>query len=345
MSAANGNVLAVGIDLGTSRSSVSVSNGQRHVIDSYVGYPVDMVARKVLKRDVLVGKEALEFRSMVHLFRPLEEGLIKEGSSKDEAAVRELLGHLLKLAGADESSRNGARVRAVVGVPAETLRTNKQQVRKAMNGLVDSLMIVSEPFAVAYGLEALLHTLIIDIGAGTTDFCVMKGRFPSEEEQRTLTTAGDWIDQQLERLVAARNPNARFSIHMVREWKERYSFVGQPQGPVKVMVPVEGRPTEIDITTEMRQACESILPHMVETMIDLLSRVEPEYQEKVRQNVILAGGSALIGGLGQYLQQALNEVGGGRVRVVKDPIFSGSDGGLAIAQDAPDSDWEKLTAG
>lgn len=340
-----GNALAVGIDLGTSRSSVSVSNGQRHVVESYVGYPVDMVAKKVLKRPVLVGREALENRSMVHLYRPLEEGLIREGSAKDEAAVRELLQHLLQLAGADAASRNGAKVRAVVGVPAETLRTNKQQVRKAMAGLVDSLMIVSEPFAVAYGLEALLHTMIIDIGAGTNDFCVMKGRLPTEEEQRTLTTAGDWIDQQLSRLVKAHHPDASFSMYMVREWKEKWSFVGEPISSVRVIVPVSGRPTEIDITAEMRQACEGILPSMVETMIDLLSRVEPEYQEKVRQNVILAGGTALIGGLGQYLQRELNAVGGGRVRVVKDPVFSGSDGGLAIAQDAPDEDWERLSAG
>ena len=34
--------LCVGIDLGTSRSSVSASNGERHVVDSYVGWPVDM---------------------------------------------------------------------------------------------------------------------------------------------------------------------------------------------------------------------------------------------------------------------------------------------------------------
>jgi molecular chaperone DnaK (HSP70) len=29
--------LCVGIDLGTSRSSISASSGERHVIDSYVG--------------------------------------------------------------------------------------------------------------------------------------------------------------------------------------------------------------------------------------------------------------------------------------------------------------------
>src|SRR6187455_713776 len=201
-------VLHVGIDLGTSRSSISSSNGERLVIESYVGWPLDMVARKVLKKPVLVGSEALQNRSMLDLHRPLEQGLIKEGSDKDEAAVRELLWHLLSLVGVDRDNKNGKKVRAVVGVPAEALRVNKQHVRKAMQGAVDSLMIVSEPFAVAYGLEALLHSMIIDLGAGTTDFCVMNGRLPTEDEQRTLPQAGDWIDEQLFRLVKERHPQA-----------------------------------------------------------------------------------------------------------------------------------------
>ncbi len=342
---ASNQVLSVGIDLGTSRSSVSVSTGQRQVIESYVGYPVDLVARKVLKKEVLVGREALDNRSMVHLFRPLEEGLIKEGSEKDEAAVRELLVQLLRQAGIDTQSRNGKKIRAVIGVPAEALRVNKQQVRKAMAGVVDNLMIVSEPFAVAYGLEALLHTLIIDIGAGTADFCVMKGRLPTEDEQRTLTNAGDWVDAQLFRLVSERYPEATISIHMVRDWKEHSSFVGEPKSRVVVTAPVAGKPTELDITDPMRQACEALVPPIVETVVDLLSRVEPEFQEKVRQNVILSGGTGLIDGLGQRIQRELQAVGGGRVRVVKDPVFCGSDGGLAIALDAGDSDWEKLAAG
>ena len=49
--------LCVGIDLGTSRSSISASTGERHVVDSYVGWPVDMVARKLVKKSVLVGRE------------------------------------------------------------------------------------------------------------------------------------------------------------------------------------------------------------------------------------------------------------------------------------------------
>jgi rod shape-determining protein MreB len=334
--------LQVGIDLGTSRSAISASNGEKFVVDSFVGWPADMVARKVLKRQVLIGHEALANRTMLDLHRPLERGLLKE-SDKDVEAVRELLRHLLSLVGVKNGNAE-QKVNAVVGVPAASLRTNKQYLRSAMKGIVDSLMIVSEPFAVAYGLDALLHTMIIDIGAGTTDFCVMKGRYPTEEDQRTLTVAGDSIDAQLQKAVEEKYPDANFTIFMVRDWKEKHSFVGSAGGPVKVTVPVKGVPTEIDITSEMRAACESLLAPTIETMLDLLSRVEPEFQEQVRANIILSGGGGLIRGLDKALEEALKQVGSGKVRVMHDPVFVGSDGGLALATDAPDTDWEKLTA-
>jgi rod shape-determining protein MreB len=213
-----------------------------------------------------------------------------------------------------------------------------------MKEITDNLMIVSEPFAVAYGLEELLHAMVIDIGAGTTDFCVMNGHYPTDEDQRTLTNAGDAIDEQLAKLVRERFPDSQFSIHMIREWKEKWSFVGEPARRVMVNAPIAGKPTQLDITNEIRAACESLLPPVTETMLDLLSRVEPEYQEKVRNNIILAGGCSLIAGLADSLQERLAEVGGGRVRVVEDPIFAGSNGGLALALDATDSDWERLSA-
>jgi rod shape-determining protein MreB len=335
--------LCLGIDLGTSRSSVSASSGERHVVDSYVGWPVDMVARKLVQKPVLVGREALENRSMLDLRRPLERGVIREGSEKDEEAVLELLRHLMSLAGLKHKGKNRPKVRAVVGVPAEAFRVSKQRLRTAMDGMADSIMLVSEPFAVAYGLEALLHAMIVDIGAGTTDFCIMQGRYPAEEDQRTLPDAGDAIDDQLAKMIRERHPEAQFSIHMIRDWKERWSFVGEPKRRAVVNVPVRGKATEIDITDEMRAACESIVAPICETMMDLMARVEPEYQDKVRHNVILAGGTSLIPGLPEVLDRALAELGGGRTTVVKDPIFAGSDGGLAIARDATTADWERLS--
>jgi rod shape-determining protein MreB len=337
-------ILNVGIDLGTSRSAISASNGEKFVVDSYVGWPADMVARKVLKRDVLIGHEAVANRTMLDHHRPLERGLLKEGSDKDVEAVRELLKHLLRLVGVNNGKKGDASVRAVVGVPAASLRTNKQYLRNAMKGIVDSLLIVTEPFAVAYGLDALLHTMIIDIGAGTTDFCVMKGRYPTDEDQRTLTVAGDSIDTQLHKLLEERYPQANVTLFMVRDWKEKYSFVGEPPERVVVTAPVKGVPTELDITNELRTACETILPPVIETMLDLLARVEPEFQERVRNNIILSGGGGLIRGLAQALENALKAVGGGSVKYMEDPVFIGSDGGLALATDAPEGDWEKLSA-
>jgi rod shape-determining protein MreB and related proteins len=342
---ASSDLLHVGIDLGTSRSSISASNGERFVVDSFVGWPADMVAKKILKRNVLIGHDAVANRTMLDLHRPLERGLLKEGSDKDVEAVRELLKHLLGLVGVKKNGKvDSSNVRAVVGVPAAALRTNKQYLRNSMKGIVDSLMIVSEPFAVAYGLNALLHTMIVDIGAGTTDFCVMKGRYPTEEDQRTLTIAGDSIDAHLLKLIEERYPQANVTMFMVREWKEKFSFVGNAPKRCLAVAPVKGVPTELDITNEIKAACETILPPVVETMLDLLSRVEPEFQEKVRNNIILSGGGGLIRGLPQALEDALRQVGGGKVTYMEDPVFVGSDGGLALALDAPDSDWERLSA-
>lgn len=335
-------ILNVGIDLGTSHCAVSASNGQRHVVESYVGWPADMVARKVLRKDVLIGSEAIKNRSMLDLHRPLERGLIKEGSEKDLAAVRDLLRHLLHLVGVPASGKR-PKVRAVVGVPAEAMRVNKQQVRAALQGSVDGVMIVSEPFAVAYGLDALLHSLVIDLGAGTTDFCVMRGRFPSDDDQRTLTNGGDSIDDYLLKLISERYPQAQITIYMVRQWKEQHGFVGKPQSKVEVTAPVAGRPTQFDITEPLRIACESIVAPVSETMLDLLPRVEPEFQADVRGNILLAGGVSQLAGLRPALEKALEPLGGGKVKAVKDPVFCGSDGGLAIALDALETDWEKIS--
>ena len=252
--------------------------------------------------------------------------------------MQELLRHLISLAGA----RDGQPIRAVVGVPAEALRVSRQNLRSAVKGVADALMIVSEPFAVSYGMDALLHTMIVDIGAGTTDFCVMRGRYPTEEDQRTLTNAGDSVDEQLMTLVRAKHPDAQFSdLHGPRVEGE-VELRRRARRPRRRHRPESRQGHPIDITSEMRRACESLVAPVTETMADLLARVEPEYQERVRHNIILAGGAPRSPGLAAAIERVLGDYGGGAVRVVEDPVFAGSNGSLAIALDASEGDWESL---
>jgi rod shape-determining protein MreB len=331
-------VLFVGIDLGTSRSSISASNGQRQWIESYVGWPKDFVAAQVVGKPVLFGAEALEYRLSVEMCRPLQHGIIKEGIDRSEEAVKEIIRHLVQMAGAGP----GQKINAVVGVPSDSLKTNKLAIRKAVAEFVDSLVVVTEPFAVAYSLGLLNNALVIDIGAGTTDFCIMHGTLPGEEDQKTLLQAGDYVDDQLYSYLQERYPRSTFNKNMVRQWKEQYSFVGESAEEVKVVIPVDGKPVVHDIRAEMKRACESILPAMVETTTQMIARFDPEFQAKIRKNIVIAGGGSLIAGIREYLQDALKEYGPSNVLCVKDPLFAGSDGALKLAQEMPPQYWEKL---
>ena len=328
--------MIVGIDLGTSRSAISASNGKKKWVESYVGWPKDFIAKKVVGAPILFGEEAVSHRLSLDLYRPLKNGVIKEGTARDEEAVKELIHHLISLV---QVKKDAEKVRAVVGVPAESFKVNKVAIKKAVAEYAEALLVVSEPFAVAYGVNALDNAMVIDVGAGTVDFCIMHGTVPTEEDQRTVLTAGDYIDQQLYNFLEERYPQSDFNLNMVRRFKEKFSYVGEPDRAIKVDIPVDGRPTKHDITDEMKRACESILPAIVESTLELIAKFDPEYQDVIRKNIILAGGGSQINGLAEYLEKVLSEYGEAKVLVVDDALYSGAEGALALAQDMPEDYW------
>jgi rod shape-determining protein MreB and related proteins len=330
--------LHIGIDLGTSRSAVAASNGTREWIESYVGWPKDFVSRKALGKDVVFGTEALNNRLSLDLYRPLQHGVIKEGTARDGEAATTLIRHLIELA----QPSSEVSVQLAVGVPAEALKTNRLALKEAVADRVDTLMIVSEPFAVAYGRGLLNDALIIDIGAGTTDVCVMRGSVPTDEDQRTILTAGDYIDQQLLGLLIEKHPHARFTLEAARQYKEEAAFVGQIDEIIEVSVPINGKIVTIDITEEIGRACEKIISPMVDTTMELIARYDAEYQERIRGNIIVAGGGSQIQNLAATLEAAFNEYGPSKVECVDDALFAGVDGTLALAKEMPEEYWEQV---
>jgi len=340
-------VLYIGMDLGTSRTSVSASNGVRETVYSMVGYPKDVVSRKLLKKDVLFGKEALEKRLSLKMYKPLEKGVLKysgDGSMTEEMklnlkAAQDLIGEAIRMA----RPRKDELIYCVIGAPAEASMKNKEAIIEAARAHVDSVMLCSEPFSVAYGLDWLEDVLVIDIGAGTTDLCRMHGTMPEDADQVMYEIAGDAVDAELKRLILQTCTGAQVSDLMVKEIKERYSFVGDTSERVVVELPVSGKPTSFDITDQMRKACAVLIDPILEGIYRLISTFDPEFQVRLKNRVLLAGGGSMIRGLDTAIERAMKDrLGGGRVIRIEEPIYGGSNGALKIAHDMPEEFWEKL---
>lgn len=344
-------VLYVGMDLGCYKTSIAATNGVRQEVHSIVGWPKDPVARRMLGKDIVFGQEVYRHRLALEVVRPFEKGALKyvddatagippEKLARYKEAARELVKHVISLVGAPQ----GTVVYGVIGSPARASILNKQALIDACKGTFDAVMIVSEPFAVAYGMNQFEDTLVVDIGAGTTDLCRMHGTIPTEADQITIAKGGDFIDESAARRIRKNNPGIEFSINMVRDAKERFSYVHDIDDRAVVEWPDSGgRPTKVDISKELKEACRSLVPEIVEGLRALVSTFDAEFQKRILQNVILAGGGSQMRGLDRLIEQELRQYGGGRVTRVQEPIFAGANGALKLSVDMPDEYWKQIS--
>lgn len=329
--------LYLGIDLGTYETTIAASNGMVASTVSAVGWAKDIVSKRFLKQDILFGAEAMKNKLALDFYRPLEDGVIKE-TERDQEAARELIKHVLKLV----KPENYKKVYAVIGAPAQASLKNQQAILDAAREIIDAVTIISEPFAVAYGEANIYNTLVIDIGAGTTDLCRLRGTMPAPEDQITMTKAGDYIDYQLIESIQSRIKGAQVSKDMVRRWKEAYSFVMKPPKPIIVEVTVDGKPLKVDITASILKSCEAIVGDIEANVTRLISTFDPEFQPALKQNILLAGGGSLIRNLDTFLEQRLKPLGHVRIKKVRNPIEAGAIGALSLAMDVTDEYWRGL---
>jgi len=129
----------------------------------------------------------------------------------------------------------------------------------------------------------------------------------------------------------------------VKEIKERHAAVSDEMEKVMVQLPVQGKPTDFDITQLMREACRSIVPPIVDGLGKLVATFDPEFQGRLKDRVLLAGGGSQIRGLDSAIEREMHyKLGGGRVVRIEEPMYGGSNGALKIAHDMPAEFWEKL---
>ncbi len=331
--------LLLGIDLGTSRTAVVSSDGYHDISSSVVGYPKDVIGLKLLGKPQVFGKEALENPSALTLYQPFEDGLVREANHYNYNTAYELLKNAI--AQATEAGGGGPAC-GIISVPARASLQNKKFLSHIARELLDVSLIVPKPFMVAYNINRLNNSIIVDIGAGTVDICAMKGTVPHLDDLVTLTKAGNYIDSRFEALVAERHPDCQTSKGQLRHLKEQFSFIKEYGGEVVTTLRSDGVPVEVDLSDELRSACESILPDILEHLVSMFKAFDPEAQPEVLENIFISGGGSLIQGIDEVVALHLVEYGDVHVRCIDDSGLIGAQGALKLAQDIDPEVWGQV---
>ena len=331
-----GDRLYLGIDLGTFQSSIAASNGQGETVETIVGKPKDPIARNFLKRDTLFGADALKNKLACNLYRPLAAGVAQDDEN-NLAAAKAFVTHLVESVDPEEFDE----VYGVICSPSHISFVDKSNLVSILRGQVNAIMVVSEPFAVAFGLEEIGGSIVVDIGAGTVDVARVYGTFPNEDDETSMETAGDWIDEELKIMVEKKYTGAQLTKDMVRLWKEAGSYIGDDREMV-VELSVDGKKQVVDVGDLVGIACTNLVPHVVNAIKGIVAGADPEYQPIMRNNIILSGGGSLIEGLADAVAEGLADIGDVSVWCAEDPITKVATGALALAEAMPDDQYTSI---
>ncbi|MFI5337969.1 MAG: rod shape-determining protein [Opitutales bacterium] len=347
----------VGLDWGTNTSCLMASplHSQETTVSeqipTVIGVASDNVLDGVLPGNArtLFGREAQKYRMHLQLHHPLSAGVIAD-LPKARVYAQYLRSRLPQDAG---------EIRAVIGMPASSDLVARENARAAVQGLFSKVLFVPEPFLAAMGYrdetrlsdpdyqDPVLNSLYIDIGAGSTDVCLVQGHYPTVEDQMSVPFAGDAVDQLIHDAILAAYPDCGLTLNRVREIKEKHSFAlpEDATSPVIATIIVGGKPRKIDVTAQVGAGCEALLQKVFDMTCQLLARSNPDLVTELLQNVIVTGGGSLIKGFGVALQTKLLEEGfeNPRVRTLGENYKNYvALGALKAARQAKDRQWQNL---
>ena len=348
---ATATAVLVGLDFGTNTTVLTAShqgkklNLKKDLSKTVVGFPREGIIPGILPSDTenLFGTEALDYRLHLDLKWPLHEGCVQ-----DVDTCRIFVQYLRHLVD-DEDKWS---LWGVVGAPANSAPDEQKALRSTMVGVFDRLLIVPEPFLAAMGLrddpgfrtggDPTKHSLIVDVGAGTTDLCLVRGYYPAEDDQISFPQAGNFVDDLILQGISRRYPDLKLTRVTVTQLKENHSFVEGFRHDAKVKVYVDGRPRMVDFTEIIQEACEALVPIILKGIKELLSRCDSDSIVDVMQNIIITGGGSQIHGLSEKIQTLLISDGYDCARAVTPDDYKRivARGALKVAEHVREDQWQ-----
>jgi rod shape-determining protein MreB and related proteins len=307
----------VGVDLGTANTLVYLK-GQGIVLNE----PSIVAIRRDDRRVVAVGLEAKRMLGRtspdVVTVRPLRGGVIAQVD-----VAETMIRRYLEAVTHPGVLRLRPRPRLVVGVPSGITELERRAVRSAAASAgAREVFMISEPVAAALGVGLPVDTpagsMVIDIGAGTTEIAVIA--LGGVVADTSIRIAGDELDQAL--LTWTRQTLGLLIGEATAEALKMTlaSAAATPtqRAQVRGRDLVSGVPKSVWITSDdVRGAIREPVQQVVDAVIRALELTPPELAADIVDNGLrLTGGGALIRGLGSLIEQRT----GLRVIVDEDPL-------------------------
>ena len=158
-------------------------------------------------------------------------------------------------------------VKTPFGPPSDQLLTGELAGRE--------VVFLPRPYLAGLGLRQQLVAqstaaddprpiLFVDLGAGSTEACLIGENFPRPTNMAGLPFGGDHVESLIEKTLLQEYPGYHPTRAMLRAWKEEFGFVGEPQSKVVVKALMDGVERQVVLTQSLRCACEAWLEYVHE---------------------------------------------------------------------------------
>jgi rod shape-determining protein MreB len=285
---------------------VAVKKGTNEVLDN--GNAVGLVAKQMLGRTP----------GSITAVRPLKDGVIA-----DFEITEAMLTYFIRKV---HGNRRLAGPRVVIAVPSGITAVAKRAIlNSAKRAGARRVYLVEEPKAAGLGAGLPIHeataSMIVDIGGGTSEVAVMS--LSDIAVCESLPVGGDELDEAIVNYLK-RTYNLMIGPQTAEQIKVQIGSAFPFPEEDKLKLEVKGRdmisglPRRAVISAgEVRDAMKEPVGQIVECVVRVLERVEPELSADLVDNgICLAGGGALLRGLDQVLTRA----SGIDTRVSDDPL-------------------------
>nr|XP_046235810.1 actin-related protein 2 isoform X1 [Scatophagus argus] len=300
------------------------SNFPDHIFPAMVGRPIIRSTNKVGNfeiKDLMVGDEASECRSMLEVSYPMENGMVR--------CWDDML-HLWDYTfGPDRLNINPSECKVLLTEPPMNPTKNREKITEVMfekyqfHGIYVAIQAVLTLYA-----QGLLTGVVVDSGDGVTHICPVYEGFSLPHLTRRLDIAGRDITRYLIKLLLLRgyafNHSADFET--VRMLKEKLCYVGynieqeqhlatETTYLVETYTLPDGR--QVKVGGERFGAPEALFqPHLInvegagvaELLFNTIQAADIDLRADFYKHIVLSGGTTMYPGLPSRLEREIKQL-------------------------------------